>query len=123
MKLQLLVPAFTVCKLAEMPALDNLGPHVFFAKTPDEISLVCETARLPAQGVAAAEHGWRALGVMGTLDFGLVGILAGLTAALAKAGVSVFAVSTFNTDYLLVKGAQLEKALDALGAAGYEIAR
>jgi hypothetical protein len=68
------------------------------------------------------EGGWRALRVAGSLDFSLVGVLAGLLDPLARAGVSVFVLSTFDTDYLLVKGHDLEKALAALRRAGHAVA-
>jgi hypothetical protein len=67
------------------------------------------------------ERGWRALKVQGPLDFGLTGILDALTDPLARAGISLFAVSTFDTDYLMVKEASLEEVLQALNAAGHRI--
>ena len=70
---------------------------------------------------AKVEAGWRALRVVGTLDFALTGILAGLTGSLAEAGVSVFALSTFDTDWLLVRAEALGKARAALEGSGYAV--
>ena len=82
------------------------------------ISLVCETASVP-ENTLAREDGWRAFRVEGTLDFSLTGILSGLSAVLAENKIGIFAVSTYNTDYILVKEENFEKAAAALEAAGY----
>jgi hypothetical protein len=87
--------------------------------TPDELSLVVPEAFAPDG--AAIEAGWRALRVAGTLDFSLTGVLASLAAPLAQAGVSIFAVSTYDTDYLLVRESGLAAALVALRGAGHTI--
>jgi len=88
-------------------------------RTPDELSILCPTVRVPA-GVRA-ERGWRCLQVAGPLDFSLVGVLASLLRPLREAGVSVFTLSTYDTDYVLIKEAQLPRALASLRAAGHEI--
>ena len=121
MNLQVFDTPLTVCKLATLDAVDLTRPLTFVGVTPDELSVVCPTAATPAQTLAR-EDGWRALRVVGQLDFSLVGILSRISATLAGAGVSIFAVSTYDTDYLLVKEAQLDTALASLDAAGYEIA-
>ena len=92
---------------------------VFVARTDKELSIVCPTSF----GVQADESSspWRALEVAGPLDFSLVGILATLTETLAEVGVSVFAISTFDTDYLLVPGDQLDRATAALRHAGHKV--
>ena len=95
MTLELLEQAFSVCKLSEDSPVDLSMPFCFYARTDAEISIVCETEAAPANCLAR-EDGWRALRVAGQLDFSLLGILAGLTGALAAAGVSVFAVSTYD---------------------------
>jgi hypothetical protein len=93
---------------------------VSVTRTPDEPSVVCDEAAVPA-AMPLVERGWRALRVAGTLDFALAGILARLAAPLAEAGISIFALSTFDTDYLLVRASDLDAAIDALRAAGHEV--
>lgn len=118
--LQRLRGGFAVCRLRELPPA--LPPEAvwFLSRTPDEISLVIEAAHIPA-GCARVEHGFTALRVAGTLDFALVGVLAELTALLAQAGISVFTVSTYDTDYLLLREMTLSVALAALEAGGWAI--
>jgi hypothetical protein len=112
-----LAETLAVCRLeagAEIPAW-ALAPGILVSltRTPDELSLVCPQAAVPAE--ARAERGFRAFKVAGPLDFSLTGVLSGLLAPLADAGVSVFALSTFDTDYLLVRERQLAAARLALG--------
>ena len=120
MRLQLLEATFAVCKLADGSGVEGEGTFLFLARTDREWSLVCEEERIPA-GCLAVEPGWRALRVAETLDFSLTGVLAGLASCLADAGVPLFALSTYDTDYLLVKGNDLERAAAALTAAGYRM--
>jgi len=113
---------FAVCRLpVDMASPDWARPGVLLAliRTPDEFSLVCQERYVPPE--VKAERGWRGLKVHGPLDFSLVGILASLTSALAEASVSVFALSTFDTDYVLVKESQLVRAVRALRQAGYTV--
>ena len=91
---------------------------VFFARTGDEYSLVCPASAVPAEGVIAREDGWAAFRICGTLDFGLIGILAKVSSALAEAGVGIFAVSTYDTDYVLFKKEKLSAVKQALSAVG-----
>ena len=89
----------------------------FIGNTPEELSVVC-----PADTAISGSRisaGWSCLQVVGPLDFNLCGILAGLSAALAKADIGIFAVSTFDTDYILVKEQQADAAIRALETAGY----
>ncbi len=88
-------------------------------RTADELTIVCEAANIPTD--VRSEPGWRALKVAGPLDFAMVGVLASLSNTLAQASVSIFALSTYDTDYLLVKEAQLEIAIQALARAGHKI--
>jgi hypothetical protein len=114
---------FAVARLepsAEVPAWAAGGSLVFVARTPDELSIVVDAAAVPA-GVRH-EADFAALAVVGPLDFGMVGILARITAALASAGVSILAQSTFDTDYVLVRGGDLATAVAALQADGIAIA-
>ena len=83
-------------------------------RTCDELSIVCPAAQVPA-GVRC-ESGWRAFRIVGTIDFALTGVLASVLNPLAEVGVGIFALSTFNTDYILVRAAQLEQAHAALAA-------
>lgn len=87
--------------------------------TADELSVVCDQTRVP-HGVRA-ERGFRRLTVVGPLDFSVVGVLAALTAPLAEAGVSVFTISTFDTDHLLVREVDLERVRAALESAGHRV--
>jgi GNAT superfamily N-acetyltransferase len=110
---------YAVCRLdadAPLPAWLAGGPFVSITRTADELSVVCREEAVPA-GVRC-EQGWQCLRVAGTLDFSLVGVLASLLDPLAAAGVSVFAVSTFDTDYLLVKSTDFQRATEALRASG-----
>ena len=121
--LALLPGDFIICRLpAEAPFPDWARGENLLAliRTADELSVVCEeTDELPDD--VRVEGDWRALKVGGPLDFSLVGVLAELTGALAQAGVSIFALSTFDTDYLLVKSADLPDACEALNQAGHQI--
>ena len=99
---------FTVCKVQDPSAIDLSVPFTFVAKTDTELSLVCPTGKVPAETVAR-EDGWRALRVAGILEFSLIGVLEAITHDLAKRGVSCFAVSTYDTDYVLVKSEDFDR--------------
>src|SRR5262249_30084183 len=105
---------YAVCRLpADAPyPIWATGEFVSISRTADELSVVCAEDAVPSK--VRCERGWRCLRVAGTIDFGVLGVLASLTGALAGAGVSVFAVSTYDTDYLLVKETDLDRACDAL---------
>ena len=91
-----------------------------FRKTPEEWSLVCRPADVPADALRC-ENGWRAMKVVGELDFSLIGILSSLSQVLAEAKIGLFALSTYRTDYLLVKETDLEAAVRALEQACHTI--
>ena len=119
LKLKSLPQDLTVCKLASLNQLDLSAGFFFVGRTDEEISLVCETSRVP-ENTLAREDGWRAFRVEeGPLDFSLVGILARISAVLAENQIGIFAVSTFNTDYILVKRENFPKAQKALTREGY----
>lgn len=120
MKIKLLRGEFSVCRLRDLSGLNLTMDLFFFAKTPDELSLVCATGEVPGN-VMKADHGWRVFRVEGPLDFSLVGILAEISRVLAGAGISLFAASTFDTDYILVKSAKVDDAAEALRAAGHDL--
>ena len=111
---------FSVCKVADFSLVDLTAPYCFIAKTDEELSLVCITQDVPAN-TTSREDGWKAFRIVGELDFSLIGILAKISAVLAENGIGIFAVSTYNTDYILVKSGHFEKAMDALAKAGYTI--
>ncbi|HKY05866.1 MAG TPA: ACT domain-containing protein [Blastocatellia bacterium] len=122
MNLYLLDGAFAVCRLdpsARMPDWAMFAPFVSITRTTDELSIVVEEAKVPEQ--IKAERGWRCLKVEGPLDFAETGILASLAAPLAVAKISIFAVSTFDTDYLLIKEGDLESALHTLTESGHNL--
>jgi hypothetical protein len=115
--LRLLEGKFSVCRLAGESSLppDLLATHrdfVSITRTADELSIVCPEPLAPSG--AKIEPGWRAFKVQGPLDFALTGIIATLTAPLATAKISVFAVATYDTDYLLLQDSDLARAIQAL---------
>ena len=120
MKLKELPYDLTVCKTASLADIRMDAGFFFIGRTDEEISLVCRTEDAPARTIAR-EDGWRGFRIRGVLDFSLVGVLARLSGILASQGIGLFAVSTFNTDYILVREGQFEQALAALAAGGYDI--
>lgn len=116
----ILAERLAVCRLpAEAPYPDWARPGELLAlvQTGDELSVVCTERYVPPD--VRAERGWRALQVQGPLDFALVGVLASIVVPLARAGISIFALSTFDTDYVLVKEEALDRAVSALTQAGF----
>ena len=120
MKLQRLEHDFSICKVNDLSAFDLHQEFCFLSKTDEESSLVCITRNVPDNAVAR-EDGWKAFRVQGMLDFSLVGVLSRIAGLLARSSVSIFAVSTYNTDYVFVKTEQWERALQALTADGFQI--
>jgi len=121
-RLTLMNGRFAVCRLAtgsEVPAWATGGGFVSLTRTADEFSVVCGEEAVP-QGIQS-ERGWRILQMAGPLDFALTGVLVSITRPLADAGVSIFAVSTYNTDYVMVKEDRLSDAIRALEAAGHHV--
>lgn len=115
---------FGVCRLDSGSGIPEWALESDFfsiTRTSDELSIVCPEVNVPENVIC--ERGWKGLKVEGFLDFGLTGILAGISAVLAGKEVSIFAVSTYDTDYILVKGKDLETAVEALEEAGYFILR
>ena len=120
MKLSLMTGSFAICRLdpdAPVPRWASRGAFTSITRTPQELSIVCDEGAVPAR--VQAERGWRALVVEGPLDFSLTGVIAGLAGILAKAAVSVFVVSTYDTDYVLVRDHAVARAVAALRAAGH----
>ena len=119
-KLQPIQPQFSVCKVTDYAHIDLTQPFCFAATTDEERSLVCPEALVP-DNTTERDDGWRGFRVKGQLDFSLIGILARISTVLAENEISIFAVSTYNTDYILVKEEKFEQALSALKDNGYEI--
>lgn len=119
--LQLLTQHFSVCQLAADAEIPPWATGTFYSvtRTPQELSIICESTYVPA-GIRH-EAGWRALMVKGPLAFSEVGILAGFAEPLANAGIAIFVISTFSTDYLLVKNASLEAAISCLKTQAYKV--
>ena len=120
MKLKALPDAFTVCKLADASAIDLSQDFFFLSRTDEELSLVCRTEAVPAN-TTDRDDGWRGFRIEGVLDFSLIGILSKISAILAENGIGIFAVSTYNTDYILVKDENFSRALQVLAEKGYEV--
>ena len=122
LSLAVLEGRLSVCRLdarAEVPAWTAGASFFSVTRTEDELSVVCPEAEVP-EGIIH-EKGWRALKLEGPFEFSMVGILSSVAAPLAEAGVSIFAVSTFDTDYVLVREGQLDLAVDALHEHGHEV--
>ena len=111
---------FSVCQVEDYSLVILNSEFSFIGKTDEEKSLVCITDEVPAN-VIQQDDGWKAFRIQGVLNFSLIGILAKIAAALADNGISIFAVSTYNTDYVLMKKENYQKALDVLKALGYMI--
>ena len=109
----------SVCKVTDYSQIDMNSEFCFTGKTDAENSLVCPTSAKP-ENVIEQDDGWRAMRICGTLDFSLIGILSGISTELARQGIGIFAMSTFNTDYILVKEKDFAKALESLSRKGYQ---
>lgn len=123
MNLTILSDTFAICRLSpeeDVPDWAMISDFVSITHTADELSIVCAEENVPAS--VKADRGWRALKVAGPLDLALTGVLASLANPLAEAQINLFAVSTFDTDYLLVKGYNLDRACEVLRQAGHVVA-
>lgn len=123
MVLQKLPYELTVCKLGSEKDFQQVllnSNFYFIGKTDEELSLVCCTEDVP-QNTTERDDGWRGFRIQGTLDFSLIGILSKISGILAENKIGIFAVSTFNTDYILVKKENFDRAIDALAKADYII--
>ena len=120
MELKKLEHLLTVCKVETVADIDMSSEFYFIGKTDEEISLVCKTEDTPAHTLER-DDGWRGFRIQGVLDFSLIGILSRLSGILADNKIGIFAVSTYNTDYILVKDNDFEKALNVLSEAGYTV--
>ena len=121
MELKTIPYRFTVCKLMSVGDLPSDIDFCFTAKTDEEISLVCKTTDVP-ENTLVRDDGWKGFRIEGVLDFSLIGILSKISAILAENKVGIFAVSTYNTDYIFVKEENFDKAINALKDNGYDVA-
>lgn len=110
----------TVCKVDSVSRIDLDSEFYFLGKTDEEISLVTDSRFVP-EITTDREDGWKGFRIKGILDFSLIGILSKISQILADNKIGIFAVSTFNTDYILVKKENFERALKALEEQGYKI--
>ena len=113
MQLKRLPYELTVCQVKALSDIAFCGDFYALTKTDEELSLVCETKHVPAKALAR-EDGWKAFRIEGVLDFSMIGVLSAVSQVLAQGGVSIFALSTYNTDYLLVKRESFQKAAKLL---------
>ena len=110
----------SVCKVPDVSDIDLTTDFYFIGKTDEEISLVCKSEDAPAKTIER-DDGWRGFRIQGVLDFSLIGILSKISGILAENKIGIFAVSTYNTDYILVKEENFEPALKALASEGYTV--
>lgn len=120
MELKRIEAGFSVCKIKDISGVDFKQEFCFVGKTDEELSLVCSTETVP-DNVLERDDGWKAFRIQGVLDFSLIGILSKISTILAENKIGIFAVSTFNTDYILTKSENYEKALEVLVQAGYQV--
>ncbi len=120
MELKKIEKEFSVCKVNDISVIDFTDEFCFIGKTDEELSLVCSTERVPVNTIER-DDGWKAFRIQGVLDFSLIGILSRISAILAENKIGIFAVSTYNTDYILVKKEKYQRALEALETAGYRV--
>lgn len=120
MEIKRLEQEFSICKISGISSADFNAEFCFLGKTDEEISLVCPTFQVP-ESTVQREDGWKAFRIQGVLDFTLIGILSGISTVLSENSIGIFAISTYNTDYILTKADDYEKAIDVLEKAGYRI--
>lgn len=120
MEIKIIDEELSVCKVKDFSAVDLEKRFVFTAATDEENSLVCPAFAVP-NNTTERDDGWRAFRIAGTLDFSLIGILAKISTLLAQNKIGIFAISTYNTDYILTKKKSFQRAIDVLEDAGYTI--
>jgi hypothetical protein len=120
--MRLLRGKYGVCRLDKTDLIPEWAQNSDFSsitRTLDELSIVCIEESIP--NYIKHEKDWRILKIEGPLDFSLIGILASISTILAQKGISIFAISTYDTDYILVKNKDINSAIVALADEGYEI--
>lgn len=118
MQLQKIDHDLTICKVKDVEKIDRSKEFYFLGKTDEEISLVCITEDTPEETIER-DDGWRGFRIKGVLDFSLIGILSKIATILAENQIGIFVVSTFNTDYILVKKENYDRAMELLKVEGY----
>lgn len=111
---------FSVCKVEDYTDVDLNDPYCFIGKTDEEKSLVCLTKKVPLNTIEREDE-WKAFRIQGVLDFSLIGIFSKISTLLAEHKIGIFAISTYNTDYILTKKENYEKALEVLEENGYQV--
>ncbi len=111
--------SYAVCRLPPAAAVPPwaVGPFVNVTRTADELALICPAERVP--GAVRAERGWRVLKLVGPFPFSATGVLSSIAAPLARAGISLLSIATYDTDYFLVSGERYDEALAVLAEAGH----
>ena len=120
MKIRKIHQEFSVCQVEDYSLVNLDSKYCFLGKTDKEKSLVCVTSDVPSNTIQR-DDGWKAFYIQGILDFSLIGVLSKITTILANNEISIFAISTYNTDYVLIKKENYQRALNILSSAEYEI--
>lgn len=121
MELKRIHQDFSICQVEDYSLVNLDSEYSFIGKTDEEKSLVCISSEIPAN-VVQHDDGWKAFRIQGVLNFSLVGILAKIATILADNDIPIFVVSTYNTDYVLIKSEKYQRALEVLHASGYNVA-
>jgi len=110
MNLKVINQYFSICKVEDLSKVDFSDKFCFISKTDEEFSLVCSSKLVP-KNIIECDHGWKAFRIQGVLDFSLIGILSRITTILSESGIGIFAVSTYNTNYILTKKDNFDKVI------------
>lgn len=120
MEIKIIEQEFSVCKVKDFSEVDLSAEYCFLSKTDEELSLVCSTKSVP-DNIVECDNDWRAFRIQGILDFSLIGVLSKISTLLAENRIGIFAISTYNTDYILTKEDNFNRAIAILRDNGYEI--
>ena len=120
LELKMIPVDFTICKVKDYSKTDFTDEFCFTVKTDEVLSLVCRTSKIPDNAIEINDK-WRALKVQGMPEFSLIGTLPDISSILAEQKIGIFVVSTYNTDYILIKSENYDKAINALRNEGYTI--
>ncbi|WP_455538686.1 ACT domain-containing protein [Terrisporobacter sp.] len=120
MKLKIINQDFSICKIKDLSQVDFLDEFCFIGKTDEELSLVCSTNNIP-ENIIERDDNWKALRIDGVLEFSLIGVLSKISTILAENKIGIFSISTYNTDYILIKKENFQKGIKALEDNGYDI--